>query len=87
MKDYLENSISNGNDCLKTKCPYDKCTFIVNKEIVSDICSQELNKRYLKFDVDDMIIGNKLLYPCQNANCSKVFKVNRFMIYYKRVNG
>jgi ariadne-1 len=79
MTDYLEHEISQGANCINMKCPYFSCEFKCTTDLIANLCTLKLVKRYKKLQIDDMLLSSNLLKPCLGKNCTKIFKISKKM--------
>jgi len=68
---YLENKLSEGRDCVSTKCPAEKCNEIVHEQAFRKFLKEDKMKIYKKYIVKSFVEDNPQIKWCPAAGCNR----------------
>jgi ariadne-1 len=70
-RDYLEVAIKDGPSCLHTKCPYPKCSIVVDETLVKELVDPKIYKIYSKYIARSFVDDNPRIKWCPAPDCGK----------------
>lgn len=83
MKDYLNFKISEGPECLSTKCPFDGCPFKINSEVVEMCCDEKTQEKFIQYLLDHFVNLAPYMAFCPSPDCGMTLIVNENKLSYK----